>query len=222
MLISTSQFRRRAVASAVMTLLHGADYVDATGRHTWSAHGASISTVGGHAGIALDGSTSYLDTPPSGDFNLTGDFTIEAKVWWSSDSNNFQQILACGYSAGWAAPCVGFLLFGRSSGVASFQRGLAAIASNTGLGAYGPSVPTGEWVHVCAQRSGSTVRVYVNGVSGDPATWSDPVDFTYGGAYSPYIGWGAWDGAQGRLAGVVRELKVTKAAVYTMSGFTPP
>ncbi len=111
----------------------------------------------GHSGqaIALDGTNSYLQLPP----NFTGSnaFTFAAWIYWNG-GNAWQRI----FDFGNGASQYFFLTPGSGAGTLRF-----AITTNS----YGSEqiietspLPAGQWRHVAVTISGSSAKLYTNGV----------------------------------------------------------
>lgn len=176
----------------------------------------------------FDGSGDYLSIPTSSSLNFgTGNWTVECWVYLSSRTTNYP------------------LIFGNNRG--SFTTdALALTASNSDNASYndkfvfawgssGFSSPSAgnsfllvsnatnsnnTWYHVALVRSGTSIKMYRNGVEVASATVSAGATFSWGFNGS-LIGGGNWDGANGYMNGYVSNLRVTGSAVYT-GAFTPP
>ena len=198
---------------------------------------AGVNTSGGEyiayifAGGASDGAdaarsvefsnSGYLDIADHSDFTFgTDDFTIEC--WYKADdlnlSNNWDYI----FSSGWPVQ-LGHTVDGANTNsrfsfyMADSNSTSSYIVSNlhTGNG----SVYAGQWYHVAVTRSGSTFRIFLNGILKNTATSS-------GSAPAPNI-----NSAIGRFSpsspyyyadGQISNFRYVKGtAVYT-SSFKPP
>jgi hypothetical protein len=164
----------------------------------------SFSPYGSNWSNYFDGS-SHLTVPANAAFNLTGDFTLE--LWinpWSNTGSG-------GYS----------LYFGAAGGSGDYfgvKSGTNYVAQFSGSGEmFWSGVPTiGAWTHLALVRSGSTVTLYVNGVSAGTNTKSS----TWIGSGSN-VQIGAFSGAQFFTQAYISNLRLVKGtAVYT-SNFTP-
>jgi hypothetical protein len=161
----------------------------------------SAATIGGSGYF---GSGNYVSAASNAAFAPgTGDFTIEAWVYPTSAYTTYNYILGVtGASGG--------LVFYVTGGVLTVRQGYVGdlLASSTT-----PALNT--WTHVAATRSGTTLRIFVNGVQTASATNS--TNFT---AATTYVG---NDGTnQAPWYGYIADLRLVKGtAVYT-SSFTPP
>ena len=148
---------------------------------------------------------SYLNftTSVGSAFQFTGDFTIEAWVYYTSLSGDASLYVSSDSSSYFA------LNISMSAGVYNIYLNSASPTSSF---SHGISVNT--WTHVAMVRSGSTVTLYTNGVSKGTLTNSNTVSYN-----SPSI-----NRTGGGVSGVERYLSnfrvVKGAAVYT-SAFTP-
>jgi hypothetical protein len=88
------------------------------------------------------------------------------------------------------------------------------LASGTELTWTTSTISLKTWYHVAAVRVGTTITLYLNGVSQGTVTSSD----VFGGAGAGAIRVGS--GAGYAVSGYLSNLRYTKSAVYT-SGFTP-
>jgi hypothetical protein len=219
---STSETNEDPFAANVISLLHfdGADgsttFTDETGK-VWTAAGnAQIDTAqskfGGASGL-FDGADSYISTPDSDDWDFgTGDFTVECWVRFASIAST--QTLVANYvdpATGW-----GFQLR-RDVAELRFGYGDTPLISP----AWTPSV--GVFYHVAVARSGTSLRVFVDGVQlGSTVTNSTNI------AGSParlYVG-GLMLSSPPRLVqaldGWLDDLRITKGVARYTATFTPP
>lgn len=171
--------------------------------------------------LSLDGSTKYLTIPSDASLNFgSGDFTIEAWVYFNSLSNDYQGIIANGYNPSWTDGCVSFLVNGTASSPSSRVR----IAINSGGSDVGVShqttFTTGMWHHVAVTRQSSVVRVFYDGiVSSSTSSTSAIVDFSH---ITTHIGNSGWDGAPGFMNGYIAQLRATKGVARYVNSFVVP
>jgi hypothetical protein len=150
----------------------------------------------------FDGSGDYLVSPASSSYQFAGDFTIE---YWANFSaidgvmpigqtytgNNFQIY----YSAD------GSIEFGGSN--------LGLVSTSAGV------IVKNSWHHGALVRSGSTVTLYINGVSRGTITSSSTV------GNNADIGIGARPNNAYNCTGYISNVRLVSSAVYTTT-FTPP
>ena len=151
--------------------------------------------------------TSYLNftTGVGSTFQFTGDFTIEAWVYYPSLSNATSLYVSSDAST--------YFAFNISMFAGVYDIYLNS-GSPTSSFSHGISVNT--WTHVAMVRSGSTVTLYTNGVS--KGTITNSATLSYSAPSINRIGGGAPGGTE-RYTSNFRVVKGT--AVYT-GAFTPP
>jgi hypothetical protein len=156
--------------------------------------------------VYFDGASDYLTAPASSAFNFgTGDFTVEAWVWWDGT-----------YDSGG-----GRVVYATASGGGPDQLGIFTggifFGSITASGVF-PKI--NSWSHVAGTRSGTTVRIFLNGALVGSGTYASAVGSS---TSAPKIGV-RLDGATYyyNWKGFISDLRVVKGtAVYT-AAFTPP
>lgn len=133
----------------------------------------------------------------------TGDYTVEAWIYQTIDTNNQMFFSSSGFSLG----------RGASGKVRHYHGNGGSYLLDTSANWPG----TNEWVHIAAVRSSGTVKIYVNGVAdSNTGSWSASSVANHSTAYvGRYYGSNVahWDG-------YIRELRVANSAIYT-SNFTP-
>lgn len=152
------------------------------------------------------GSAAYITFPANSIFGLgTGDFTIEYWINANSWSN--------GPTAVELRPVAGTLQFsdnyttGGAPGI--YYNGAQQLTSSI-------TIPTSTWAHVAYTRSGTTMKIWVNGVQGATGTKADDLQSTG----TPRLG--ANNSGANALNGYLFNVRIIKGqAIYT-SAFTPP
>ena len=170
----------------------------------------------------FNGSGYYLSTPSTTAFSLTANFTVEAWVYpidagRTNDALKYGELITQGVSGSntnfWGFY---FLISGGVITGAYIDVGAATAASFTGL-----SISLNAWHHIAWVRNGSTITLYVDGVSvGTPVTYA--TSLTYNASGSVNIARSVFGGAfENWLKGYVSNLRVVNGtAVYT-AAFTP-
>jgi len=183
-----------------------------------SANSATITNVGAavksqnpfqkntYSSMLFDGTGDYLAVPAGPQFNFgTGDFTIEAWVYPQQLTTDWFIISASG---------TGGLFFGYAPSTGGYGWGRAAIAWD-----YQPatSKTLNAWQHVAISRSGTSMRIFVDGVQqGTTQTNSTAYNLsvtstTIGSQGSSYV-----------MTGYIDDLRITRGYARYTANFTPP
>lgn len=173
----------------------------------------NIVTDGGPTGYScyFDGSTQYLNVADNAALDFgTGDFTIE--FWFNPSRIQFTTIMAgwnsSGTVYGWACT------FDTTS--ASFTSAIAG----TYIGAARTiTLSANTWYHFAAVRSGSTVKLYINGVSDSSVTNTQSVDTQSTGIN---IGKSTYTSNPNWFQGYVSNVRILKGTALYTANFTPP
>jgi hypothetical protein len=169
---------------------------------------AQISTAQskfGGASALFDGLDDYLSTPQNSVFAFPGDFTVECWVYLLSGNGT-------GNRAFCLSPLSGDISFGLTG--AKLQFGAAFVAFDVTSSS---NVPTNAWVHVAASRSGSNLRLFIDGIQDGAATQNR----SYTNAGPLYIG-GRPTAAAESINGYIDEMRITKDVARYTANFTPP
>lgn len=174
----------------------------------------------GGGSVKLNGSGDYLTTPRISGFDLsTGDFTIEAWVYFNSFAAN-NRLVGLGQGAIGGGPYTGWALNVVNSGAAvslyRYDGTETAVQTNYAFS-------TKQWYHVAVSRSGTTLKIFVNGVQ----VLSTSNSLSYSGVNSDPLYVGAqYDGAGGNgwkyLNGYVTNIRITKGAALYTTNFSVP
>ena len=166
----------------------------------------------------LNGTTDYLTVPQNAAFNFgTGDFTVEG--WWNFTSiATSQGLISLGTGANGGGPYNGWWFDYESSGILRFYRyaGGSEIYSS-----FSVTLVPGTWYHIACTRSGTAVKMFVNGVQvGTTATSSTSFD----NVNSDPLVIGRFITGQGTfyLNGYVSDVRITKGTALYTANFTPP
>jgi uncharacterized protein YjbI with pentapeptide repeats len=149
------------------------------------------------------GPAGSIDIAPSTDFDIVGNYTIEMFVNMSN-LNGFPRPYSFGaYPAPNAMSIEGGQLYFWANGSALMN------------GSFNPNV--GQWYHICAQRSGSTNYLYIDGVqiatavnSANIPSQGLPLTIGYGNEPNSYFN------------GLISNFKWTPGVNYNVNGFTVP
>jgi hypothetical protein len=158
----------------------------------------------GGSSVAFSGSTDRLGVASNALFAFgTGDFTVEFWVYFNSISTSFVQLydtyVTGGFSFYWSGSASTLIISNRSA--------------NQIVQAWSPSANT--WYHLAVSRSGTSLRLFINGTVLGSTTAS--TSYVQGALQ---IG-GTADNTSYSLNGYLDDLRITKYARYT-SAFTPP
>ena len=159
------------------------------------------------------GASQQIGVPASSAFNFgPGNFTVEAWIN-STGSNNCIYDMFPGTLGSWLVGY--FQLTLNSSSQLAFQ--YATGASSYGIVSSTVTIPAGQWSHVAAVRSGSTITLYLNGISIAATTFAGQIGTS--GSVSA-IGNRASLNNQ-PFTGSISNVRLTNTAVYT-AAFVPP
>ena len=181
--------------------------------HTVTFNGNSqISTAQskfGGSGLYLDGTGDYLTIPTNTSFNLgNANFTIECWIKTSTTSGG-----VLNRSNGGAASNSSFVLWIDANGNAGIY-----LTENTGWDSSNVNttvVTDNVWHHVAGVRNGSSLRMYVDGVSSSSTTFSGTVPDS-----TRVFEVGAQDTAY--FNGYIDQARFTQGVARYTSTFTPP
>ena len=158
-------------------------------------------------GAYFDGASDYIQFTNS-DFSVsTGDFTAE---WWMFVTSDKSQVGVM------TAASNGNLTIGYGSGSANARQ---VYVEWGGTGAYIGTMSNyaNTWVHICVMRSSGTVYTFQNGTLLSSAAKSAAL----GSTANMVIGTNSGDIAAQSFPGYLSNVRFSKAAVYSTSGFTP-
>ena len=162
------------------------------------------SPVAGGGSAVFDGSGDYLEIPNSNAFQFPDDFTLEA---WIRPSNTTGRKNIFSMREG---PSVG--LHFRVGGT-----DLDLNYGDTNLLTAANSISANAWQHVAACRSGSTLRVFVDGVVKADRTWTTSATTTapirVGMLYNPTLQ---------AFAGEIADARIVKSTALYTANFTTP
>lgn len=180
---------------------------------------AAVSTTQskfGGSSLYLDGSGDYLELAGTNTGALEDvDYTVEA--WFRADDSSASGTIA----SNWAGAFGGDFILAITGGhLAAYAQQASASAGDAAY-VSGGTIVTGQWHHAALTRSGTTARLFLDGVMVASAS----VPYKYNPASKNPITVGAYGGGSlWNFAGYIDELRiVVGTAVYDSDlGFTPP
>ena len=186
--------------------------------HTVTPAGdAQISTAQskfGGASIAFDGNGDRVAVANNNALNFgTGDFTVEC--WVRSvlplDSYTLEFAHICGKGNGVIAGTYAL----------AFYQSKILFFSNTSLAKIGTSTLTNNtWYHFAASRSGSTLKLFVDGV--EEYSGTDTTNYTSSASFNAGDRQASDPHNQYPFHGYIDDLRITKGVARYTSNFTPP
>ena len=165
-----------------------------------SSQAYSTSVYGGSG--YFNGSTDYVST--SSTVTLSGNYTAEAWVMQTSASQN-----SIGFSIGSD--------IGLTTSIFAYIGTTQIPTMYVNANSYGGAnaIPLNQWCHLAIVRNGTTVSLYVNGVSVTSVTSAAIV------TGSIFLGTITLTATRYYQKGYISDVRITNAALYT-STFTPP
>ena len=199
-----------------------AGITDATAKNVLETVGnAQISTTQskfGGSSMYFDGNGDYLSIPSGPNLNLSsGDWTIEAWIYQTINTAGaviVQKDAVSGSSyPSWAIGCDSSgkfrLIVGSGNGTSYIQSVVATSFSNT----------TNVWYHIAAVKSGTTLTLYIDGVSRASATQTGTI---VDGGKAVLVGYESGQPTASYWNGYIDDLRITKGYARYTSNFTPP
>jgi len=194
-----------------------AGILDNTGRNDLETVGnAQISTSVkkfGTGSLAFDGTGDYLSIPYNQNFNFgTGDFTVEC---WANIS--YVQ-----YSAIITSTPVSIVSGNWLLGYSNTANQMAFAIDSGGAAIVGADYTSyaNTWTHIAVSRSGTTLRMFFNGVQ--VASVTNSTNFVGAPTTPVVMGRRYTDNAAYNLNGYIDDLRITKGVARYTSNFTPP
>ena len=164
---------------------------------------SSTQSVFGGTSAAFDADTSYLRVASGSDFAFPSDFTIECWVYFTNSSRGYQGIIG----AHNGSDQTGWVLYLEQNNNLTFQT--SAGSSWGGSISSGETVTPDVWHHIAVSRSGSSLRIFVDGTLKATATNSVNV------ASASYVDIGDYTclnqhGYNFTMSGYIDDLRITK------------
>jgi hypothetical protein len=216
---STTNVNTSFASSACSLLLNftNSGIYDATAKNVLETVGdaqasTAITPKWGTTSMKFDGTGDYAVSPASPlNAFLTGDFTCEFWIYFNALATN-QTVMgtASGFQAG------GYQWIQLASNTLTFRMELTTGAINVATG----TLSTGQWYHMAATRSGTTVRVFVNGVLANSTTTGGSISDSTGNKV--VIGNTVELQATRFFNGYLQDVRVTRGYARYTANFTPP
>jgi len=132
------------------------------------------SWVAGHSstGLSFDGTNDYVEIPDDATLDVAGDLSIE--FWVRSDEigDTFQCLVSKRWDSDWTAPYQVWLDNRSSRGMSMAIRFVLGAGTASKILTANNALVAGEWAHVVATVTGTTTRIYVDGVEEASGTYS--------------------------------------------------
>jgi hypothetical protein len=176
---------------------------------------SSSQSIFGGISAAFDADTSYLRVASGSDFAFPSDFTIECWVYFTNSSRGYQGIIG----AHNGSDQTGWNLYLETNNILYF----AFSAGNGWIGSVnsGETITPNEWHHIAVSRSGSSLRIFIDGTLKGTITSNvniasgsviDIGDYTCLNQYGYNL----------TMSGYIDELRITKGIARYTSSFTVP
>ena len=173
----------------------------------------------GTASLLLDGDSDYIQVADHDSFDFdAGNFTAECWIRFAALGNN---TIFSHWANGTASSMSYYLTYFNGSGILRLGYYLSGNADTS----YSWSPSTGTWYHIALERSGTTLKVYIDGTSVISVSASttalrnseDPFRigvFNDASTGSPSLDW--------YFNGHIDDLRITKGLARYGTNFTPP
>lgn len=173
---------------------------------------AQISTTQskfGGSSMYFDGTGDWLLVPSSQNFNMgTGDWTVECWAYASANTARGLFQITTGHLNATAT--------GIGIGVSTNSGNPWRVYHGTTATDTGTNIVTSTWIHVAFVRSGSSVKLYLDGTSVYTATDSSNLS-----SYT-FLTIGAWYDSNYPWNGYIDDLRITKGVARYTANFTAP
>jgi hypothetical protein len=185
------------------------------GNFTPFTFGGGTTQANGYYSGYFDGTGDYLTVPTNAAFTFDGDFTVEMFANFTNPVSGVTQGLAGNGASNFSGSATA-LIYGHSSGPTKISFFVYNISSGTTpVLQSSTNITAGVWNHIAVTRSGTTLRLFINGQQESTFASSATIQFSATllklGSY--------WGGDFGGYLSNVRFIKGT--AVYT-ANFTVP
>ena len=162
--------------------------------------------------VSFNGTSAYLSVPYSSNFEFgNGDFTVEC--WMYSAGVNLQGLMAFPHNAGNYAQV---LIYGASASSLALYSSSNGTSWDVSSGISIGTINLNAWNHVAVSKSGSSIRLFMNGILQNTVIFAG----TFAGTYDRC--WIGDTSGNPNYSGLLSNVRVVKGtAVYT-ANFTPP
>ena len=209
-------YRFGGASPNVALFLHlDGDYTDSSSyAHTPTAGTASLTGPGkfGSGAMQVAFANPALPTltyPHNTALSTPGDFTLEG---WIYATNLYYPAYLI--SKGGGASTAEYTLSVQSGNANFYMRN----TTGDSFAATFPSIPTDRWVHIAGTREGAVIKVFVNGVSGTPVTFTGTHQTTSDPVGVGSIPEGYWNHGEYKLD----EIRILNGLAAYTEDFTPP
>lgn len=183
--------------------------------HTWTPSSATTSTSAAKFGpSAMLGSTGYISTPAHSDFNIgTNDACVD---FWLNNNGLSSAYGLCGQvdSVGTAGGTA--FIMSKSGGIISVTIENATISATTTMNSTTNLNGTSNWNHIAWTKSGTTFRLFVNGVQEASTTFA-----SVNSGSTPFTIGRTGDAGSG-FSALIDEFRLSVGTPRWTSNFTPP
>ena len=152
---------------------------------------------------------SRLQVSVDSTLNATGDFTLEA---WIYDTSTDGYPTFC-----WNSASTGVYLY-LGNNATSGSNKVVRMWSNNSVTVFSTELPQSQWYHFALVRSGTSVKVYINGTA-DATVRTDSGTFLFGDTSTLEIG---SQSTTYPFNGYMDDIRMTKGVARYTSNFTPP
>ena len=203
----------------VSLMLTGDDFIDWSNQHNAVTNNGTVTLDTTNkkynsSSYLFSGSGCNLTFPSNLAMNLTDDFTIEFWAKPTSLSNATYPIILGSGATGWGAGCVGINFHGSAGTqgklvMFTYETSGAAIVGSTTL------ATVGAWHHYAITRTGTSVKLYVDGFLESTGTSSQTFAFN---TTKTFIGANGWDpSSTAQYNGYLADLRITKGIARTIT-----
>jgi hypothetical protein len=167
---------------------------------------------------AVSGPTEAKVTRNASFFNVaTGDFTIECWAKFLSTGQQYLLSIVKENVPGVIQPTREFSILYDGSTNRFYVRGASDVSITQQINVTG--IQDNNFHHIAIQRNSGTLRVFIDGILKDSASYTNNIQVS---GYILGVGYGGWSTVAAPWRGVFDDLRFSNAAVYNITGFTPP